>query len=463
MDKEVLIIDDDESITWVVQKALEPIGYKVVSHTKLSSGLKAVKEDSQLILLDLILPDGNGLDGLRDIKSSNPDATVIMITAHGKMESTIEAMKEGAYDYIEKPFDIDELKIVVEKAFKDMSLREELKRLKETTSETEAPQIIGRSEKIMKVFKEIGRVATKDITVLITGESGTGKELVAKAIQYNSKRSSGPFVAINCASIPKDLIEAELFGWEKGAFTGAKEKRIGKIESANGGTLFLDEISELDLNLQAKLLRFLQDREFSPLGSNKVTKADVRIIGATNKNLKEAVAKGSFREDLYYRFNVIQIKLPPLRDRKEDILPLAKHFLKEAQAKFETGQKELSKEAKDFIIKYDWPGNVRELENTIKSACILSDGTAIEKRDLHVEEGNSYSIKEFLEDKLKRYLKDMTKLETGNLHTAVMSEVEKALISIVLKETKGNQLKTARTLGINRNTLRAKIKEYKIK
>jgi len=463
MNKEVLIIDDDESISWVVQKAIEPLGYKVVSHTKLSSGLKAVKDSSQVILLDLVLPDGNGLDGLRDIKSSNPDATVIMITAHGKMESTIEAMKEGAYDYIEKPFDIEELKIVVEKAFKDISLREELRRLKETSVEAEAPQIIGRSEKMLKVFKDIGRVATKDITVLITGESGTGKELIAKTVHYNSRRNSGPFVAINCASIPKDLIEAELFGWEKGAFTGAKEKRIGKIESANGGTLFLDEIFELDLNLQAKLLRFLQDNEFSPLGSNKVTKADVRIIGATNKNLKEAASKGTFREDLYYRFNVVQIKLSPLRDRREDILPLAKHFLKEAQARFQTGQKELSKEAKDFITKYDWPGNVRELENTIKSACILSDGTTIEKRDLHVEEGNSYSIKEFLEDKLKRYLRDMTKLETGNLYTAVMSEVEKALISIVLKETKGNQLKTAKTLGINRNTLRAKIKEYKIK
>ncbi|MEK7741371.1 MAG: sigma-54 dependent transcriptional regulator, partial [Nitrospirota bacterium] len=385
MNKEVLIIDDDESIAWVIEKALEPQGYKIVSHTKLSSGMKAVKDGPQVVLLDLILPDGNGLDGLREIKSSNPEATVIMITAHGKMESTIDAMKEGAYDYIEKPFDIEELKIVVEKAFKDMALREELKKFKET--EAEAPEIVGRSEKILKVFKEIGRVAAKDITVLVTGESGTGKELVAKAIHHNSKRSSGPFIAINCASMPKDLIEAELFGWEKGAFTGAKDKRIGKIESASGGTLFLDEISELDMNLQAKLLRFLQDNEFSPLGSNKVTKADARIIGATNKNLKDAVSKGLFREDLYYRFNVVQIKLPSLRDRREDILMLAKHFLKEAQRKFNTGQKELSKEAKDFITKYDWPGNVRELENTIKSACILSNGTTIEKRDLHVEEG----------------------------------------------------------------------------
>jgi two-component system nitrogen regulation response regulator GlnG len=462
MEKEVLIIDDDESIAWVVEKALEPMGYKVTSHTKLYSGLKAVKDESQVILLDLILPDGNGLDGLRDIRSSNPDAMVIMITAHGKMESTIEAMKNGAYDYLEKPFDIEELKIVVEKAFGDMSLREELKKLKETDTEEDVPRIIGRSEKMLRVFKEIGRVASKDVTVLITGESGTGKELVAKAIHYNSKRNSGPFVAINCASIPKDLIEAELFGWEKGAFTGAKEKHIGKVESANNGTLFLDEISELEQNLQAKFLRFLQEKEFSLLGSNMIRKADVRIIGATNKNLKDAITKGTFREDLYYRFNVVQIKLPPLRERKEDILPLAKHFLKESEKKFETGRKELSKEAKDFVTRYDWPGNVRELENAIKSACILSGGATIEKKDLHVEEG-AYSIKEFLEDKLKKYLGGMTRLETGDLYATVMSEVEKALISIVLKETKGNQLKTARTLGINRNTLRTKIKEYKIK
>lgn len=463
MKKEVLIIDDDESISWVIVKALEPLGYKITSYTRLNPGLKAVKDDHQVVLLDLMLPDGNGLDGLRQIKATRPDTTVIMITAHGKMESTIDAMKEGAYDYIEKPFDIEELKIVVDRAFKDISLREELKELKETATESDPLNIIGSSEKMLKVFKEIGRVATKDITVLITGESGTGKELVAKAIHHNSPRNKGPFIAINSASMPKDLMEAELFGWEKGAFTGAKDRHTGKIEAADKGTLFLDEISELDINLQAKLLRFLQDQEFSPLGSNKVTKAYVRIIGATNKNLKDEVSKGLFRHDLYYRFNVIQIKLPPLRERKGDIPLLAKHFLKEAQEKYNTGPKELSKDAKDFISKYDWPGNVRELENTLKRASILSDGAAIERRHLHAEEGNSYSIKDFLEDKLKKYLTDMSKLESCDLYSTVMSEVEKALINIVLKETKGNQLKTAKLLGINRNTLRTKIKEYKIK
>jgi two-component system nitrogen regulation response regulator GlnG len=463
MENEVLIIDDDESITWVVKKALEPLSYKVTSRPKLSSGLKAVKGGFQLVLLDIMLPDGNGLEGLKEIRSSYPDAVVIMVTAHGRMESTVEAMKEGAYDYLEKPFDIEELKIIVEKAFRDMAVREELNNLRSATAEAEEPQIVGRSPKMLKVFKDIGRVASKDITVLVTGESGTGKELVAKAIHYNSKRRSGPFAAINSASIPRDLMEAELFGWEKGAFTGARDKHTGKIESANGGTLFLDEISELDTNLQAKLLRFMQDKKFSPLGSNRIVEADVRVIGATNKDLKDAVNKGVFREDLYYRFNVVQIKLPPLREKREDISLLAKHFLKDAEKRFETGKKELSKDAKELLLKYGWPGNVRELENAIRRACVLSNGAVIEKRDLLLDEASSFTIKEFLEDKLKRYLKEMTKLENCNLYDTVISEVEKALINIVLTETGGNQLKAAKTLGINRNTLRTKIKEYKIK
>lgn len=462
-DKKILLIDDDESIIWVIKKALEPSGYSITSRTRLSSGLRAAQDNYPVILLDLVLPDGDGLEGLREIRSLNPDATVIMITAHAKMQSTITAMKEGAYDYLEKPFDIEELKIIVEKAFRDLSLREELKGLKKAAFEAEHPLMIGKSPLMLKVFKDIGRVASKDITVLITGESGTGKELVAKAVHYNSRRSINPFMAINVSSIPKELLESELFGYKKGAFTGAAKDKIGKIASANGGTLFLDEISEMGTELQAKLLRFLQENEFSPLGSNETVKADVRIIGATNKNLSDAISKGLFREDLYFRFNVVQIKMPPLRDRKEDIPLLAKHFLREAIDKLETGEKEISKDAVAALLKYDWPGNVRELENIIKRACVLSAGTVIEKKDFPIEENNSYSVKDFLEEKLKRYLKDMSKITNCNLYDTVLSEVEKALISIVLRETNKNQLKTSKILGINRNTLRAKIKEYKIK
>jgi nitrogen regulation protein NR(I) len=463
LDKKILVIDDDESIIWVIKKALEPLGYKMTARSKLSSGLRAVQEKPQVILLDLILPDGDGLEGLREIHSFNPEAAVIMITAHAKMQSAITAMQEGAYDYIEKPFDIEELKIIVEKAFKDLSLRAELKTLKKVALETDFPHIIGKSPKILKVFKAIGKVASKDVTVLITGESGTGKELVAKAIHFNSNRSVGPFIAINSASIPKDLLESELFGYKKGAFTGATKNRIGKIQAANGGTLFLDEIADMDTGLQAKLLRFLQDKELTPLGSNESLRADVRIIGATNRNLKEAVSAKTFREDLYYRFNVVQIKVPPLRDRKEDISLLTKYFLREACDKLETGRKELSKDVKALLSKYDWPGNVRELDNVIKRACILSSGTVIDRKDLIIDEDNAYSIKDFLEEKLKRYLKDMTKVSHFKLYETVLSEVEKALITIVLKETNGNQLKTAKALGINRNTLRTKIRQYRIK
>ncbi len=463
MDKKILVIDDDESIVWVVKKALEPLGYSVVSRTRLSSGLRAAQEKPAVILLDLVLPDGDGLEGLREIRSMNRGAIVIMITAHAKMQSTITAMKEGAYDYLEKPFDMDELKIIIGKAFEDISLREELRELKKAAFETEYPQMIGKSPGMLKVFKDIGKVAPKDITVLVTGESGTGKELVARAIHYNSARSHGPFLAINAASIPKDLLESELFGYRKGAFTGATGEKLGKIESANGGTLFLDEISEMEPGLQAKLLRFLQEKEFSPLGSTETMKADVRIIGATNKNLADEVSRGHFREDLFYRFNVVQIKLPPLRDRKEDIPLLVKNFLRDAAEKLETGPKELSKDARATITKYGWPGNVRELENVIKRACVLSRGATIEKKDLLIDEDTSYSVKDFLEEKLRRYLKDMTTVTNFNLYDAVLSEVEKALISIVLRETNGNQMKTAKVLGINRNTLRTKIKEYKIK
>lgn len=461
MNKKILVIDDDESVIWVIRKALEPAGYEIEERRTIKSGIKAI-DNFKLILLDLMLPDGNGIEALKEIRVFNPDAMVIIVTAHGKMESAIDAMKEGAYDYLEKPFDIEELKIIVEKAFKDIALREELIELRQGREESVPFRIIGKSRSILKLFKEIGRVAPKDVTVLISGESGTGKELVARAIHNNSKRKFGPFIAINSASIPGELLEAELFGWEKGAFTGAVEKTGGKIQAAHGGTLFLDEISELDIDLQAKLLRFMQEQEYSPLGSSKVIKGDVRIIGATNKDLRECVKNAHFREDLYYRFNVIELKLPTLRDRKEDIIPLAKHFLQESVHAFDLPPKDFSKDAEKALLKHEWPGNVRELENSIKRSSILSKGSLIEKRDLFVNDYTSYSIKEFLENKLNGFVERMIKLENSNLYETVVSEVEKALISIVLKEAGGNQVRTAKVLGINRNTLSKKVKEYKL-
>ncbi len=461
MNKKILIIDDDDGVIWVVKKALEPLGYDIEAKTNIKSGIKAV-DKVKLILLDLMLPDGSGLDALKEIRVFNPDALVVMVTAHGRMESAIDAMKEGAYDYLEKPFDIEELKITVERAFRDIAMREELLKLRQGKEESMPFRIIGKSKGMIKVFKNIGRVAPKDVTVLVSGESGTGKELVARAIHNNSRRKFGQFIAINAASIPKELLEADLFGWEKGAFTGAVEKTAGKIQAADGGTLFLDEISELGIDLQAKLLRFLQEREYSPLGSSKIIKADVRIIGATNRDLRACVKDGLFREDLYYRFNVIDIKLPPLRERKEDIIPLSRYFLKESIRAFELPQKDFSKDAERAMTAYDWPGNVRELENTIKRASILSKGSLIERRDLFANDYDSCSIKEFLESKLNGFLGKMTKIENSNLYETVISEAEKALFNIVLKETNGNQVKAAKILGINRNTLCKKIKGYKI-
>jgi len=458
MNRRILVIDDDESVLWVIRKALEPSGYDIEAKTTLKAGMKAI-DGFRLVLLDMMLPDGSGLDALKEIRVFNPDALVIMVTAHGRMESAVEAMREGAYDYLEKPFDIEELRIVVGKAFRDIALRDELTSLRQHKAEQKTSLMIGKSKGMLRVFKEIGKVAPKDVTVLVSGESGTGKELVAKSIHNNSARKFGPFVALNAAAIPKDLLEAELFGWEKGAFTGAHEKNPGKIHSSDGGTLLLDEISELDINLQAKLLRFLQEHEYSPIGSTKTIRADVRILGATNRDLKECVRKGQFREDLYYRFNVIEIALPPLREREEDIVPLAVHFLNETSRLLDLAPKELSKDAQKALREHEWPGNVRELENTIKKAALLSQGNLIERKDLFGETHNA-SIRDFLEGKLNGFLKQMKKLESSNLYDTVTMEVEKALFAIVLKETEGNQVKAARILGINRNTLAKKLRLY---
>src|SRR5208337_613648 len=465
MSKRLLVIDDDESVIRVVRKALGPLGYEIETRSNIRAGIK-IADKYKLMLLDLMLPGSNGIDALKELKVFNPDTLVIVVTARGRRESAIDAMKEGAYDYLEEPLDSEELKIAADKAFRDIAIREELLKLRQSKEESmpfhNGGQMIGKSRGILKVFKEIGSVAPKDVTVLISGESGTGKELVARAIHNNSRRKIGPFIAINSASIPRELLEAELFGWSKGAFTGADEKTAGKIQAADGGTLFLDEIAELDIDLQAKLLRFLQEHEYSPLGSNKIVKADVRIIGATNKDLKICVKNGQFRADLYYRFNVIEIKIPPLRERKEDIILLAHHFLKESIRKFELPPKDFSKDAEKSLIQNDWRGNVRELENAIKRASILSKGSLLERKDLFASDYHSYSIKEFLEGKLNGFLNEMTKIENSDLYETVLSEVEKALFSIVLKETQGNQVKASRILGINRNTLCKKIKEYKL-
>lgn len=320
---------------------------------------------------------------------------------------------------------------------------------------------MGKSKKIIKLFSDIKKIASKDWPVFLIGERGTYKELVARIIHQGSSRTNGPFVALNLSSIPREILELELFGFRHG---GEKEPKKGKIIEANGGTLFLDEITEIDIKLQEKIYFFICEKKFEQLDSTNTINSNVRLICSTSKDTKDLINnKGQFYEELYKILKDTRIRIPPLRERKEDILPIANYLLKEIAQKYSICEKELSKEAKDFLLKYDWPGNIRELENTIKKAVILSNDEVITKKDLLIDDISSYSIMDFLEEKLKRYLKEMTKLQKCNLYNTVISEVEKSLITIILKETGFNQLKAARTLGINRNTLRSKIKEYKIR
>lgn len=459
----ILLIDDDEGIAWVVRKTLEP-DFAVTHAATGAAGLSNLEDSHSLVLLDLRLPDADGLDLLKRITTTKPELPVIMITAHGGMESAVEAMKLGAYDYLEKPFNVDELRIVARKALEDASLREELKKLRSEVG-VKPPLLVGSSPQMMDVYKAIGRVAPRNVTVLISGESGTGKDVVAQAIHHNSPRSSGPFIAINSATLPKDILEAELFGSAKGAFTGADRERAGKIEAAHGGTLFLDEIGEMTPEIQAKLLRVIEENTVTPLGSNRPVPVDVRIIAATNRDLEEAVRGGGFREDLYYRLNVFRIRLPSLRERREDIPLLAEHFLKKAETQLGVGPKTFSTGAMDFLRGQNWPGNVRELENAIKRAALLSSGPLVDISDIKPDSApcREITLDVFFEQKLNHLLQRMSKTESYDIYETVILEVDRALLTMVLKHTNGNQLAAARILGLNRNTLRKKINSLKIK
>ncbi|MEW6570712.1 MAG: sigma 54-interacting transcriptional regulator [Nitrospirota bacterium] len=323
--------------------------------------------------------------------------------------------------------------------------------------------IMGKSPRMLRVYREIKKIAKKDFPVFIRGEKGTHKEIIARAVHHNSPRLNGPFVTLTLSSLAGGILEAELFGRDTAAETDNIKEDIGKLARADGGTIFLNELAEMTMDLQEILFRYLITRKTDETGSDRASGVDVRVIGASSRNLKEVVSEGLFREDLYEIFASRQIRIPPLRERKDDILPMADYFLKEAAERFETGTKELSKDAKEFLISYNWPGNIRELEDILRKAVILSNGSIISKKNLIMDDIGSYSIRDFLEGKLKRYLKEMTRLGRCNLHNTVLSEVEKSLIALVLRETGNNQLKTARILGINRNTLRSKIKDYELR
>lgn len=451
----VLIVDDDPVILEVIGDILKKNGYEVVAAPNGAAGIRELERKYfDLVLTDLVMPDVDGMEVLNHVVSTSPKAICIILTGHGTIKSSVEAIKKGAFDYITKPITADELLVVIEKALKFRNLEEENIRLKKELQQTYGyDNLVGTSNAIKNIYDLIEKVADTDGTVLISGASGTGKELIARAIHYNSSRCDRPLVVINCGAIPEELLESELFGHEKGAFTGAYKSRIGRFEMANGGTIFLDEIGEMSPSLQVKLLRVLQEKKFERVGGTKTIHVDVRIIAATNKNLTTAINKGKFREDLYYRLNVIPMKVPPLKQRKSDIPLLIDHFLKKFQKGAEKKITGFSPEAMDAMLKYDWPGNVREVENVIKRLTILCDDEVVTVDDLpeHIpHKGRAVRVVE--EDFLEKGV---------TLHDAV-EDYEKRLILGALERSDWVKTKAAKLLNINRTTLVEKIKKQNL-
>ncbi len=453
----ILVIDDEESIRELLKDFLESEGMDVVSASNGESGLNLLKEEKfDLFLLDLMMPVMSGLDVLREAASEGINVPSIVITAHATVQTAVEAMKLGAFDYITKPFNLEEFYISVKRALDVSRLQEENIRLKkELRRKFGYSKIIGNSVHIQNVIKFIEKIADTDSTVLVTGESGTGKELVAKTIHFNSTRYKKPFVPLNCAAIPKDILESELFGHEKGAFTGALNTRIGRFELADHGTLFLDEIGELAPALQVKLLRVLQEKEFERVGGIKTIKVDVRIIAATNKDLEKAVKEGSFREDLFYRLNVIPLHLPPLRKMKEDIQLLAEYFNKEISRRKKKEPSRISAETMNCMINYRWPGNVRELENLIERLIILKEGDIVTPDDLPERLLDKHYVK-------KAPVKDHELSGEGIDLNLMLDEIENNMIVQALEISKGVKSKAASLLGLNRTTLIEKMKKKSI-
>ena len=474
----ILIAEDDVSIRTVLSTELEnKYDLKLTDNCAqlwdwVSDGL------GDLIILDVVMPDENGLDLVPKIKEIRPDVKIIIISAQNTILTAMRAVEKGAYEYLAKPFDLTELNKVIDTAFSDNNKSLDTYKKEEIKSENNDIPIIGSSPLMQKVFKSVAKLVNTDLTVMIFGESGTGKELVAKILHEYGKRKNGPFVAINMAAIPKELIESELFGHEKGSFTGAFSKKSGKFEEADGGTLFLDEIGDMPYEAQTRLLRVIQEGEFNRVGGNEKIKTNLRIITATHRNLDELVQNGGFREDLFYRLNVFPINLPPLRLILSDLNKLVHYFLNKSY-KEGLSKKNISEEAINELKKYKWPGNIRELENFIRRLVVLTTSNKITHSDIiknlsktntMITESNSnnglekISLSMSVEQHLKNFFKlHKDKLPSSGLYLRIINEVERPLISICLNATKGNQIKASKLLGLNRNTLRKKIKELKIK
>lgn len=457
----ICVIDDDSSIRWVLDKALGNAGLQVVQFDSAESALRAIsKQEPAVIVTDIRMPGMDGLSLLDHIHSRYPDLPVIIMTAHSDLDSAVAAYKGGAFEYLPKPFDIDEAVALVNRAL-ELRAQQQVETVPQVVED--APEIVGKAPAMQEVFRAIGRLAHSNATVLINGESGTGKELVALALHQHSARAKQPFVALNMAAIPRDLLESELFGHERGAFTGAQNRRAGRFEQANGGTLMLDEIGDMPAELQTRLLRVLADGEFYPVGAHTPKKVDVRIIAATHQNLEQRVRDGQFREDLFHRLNVIRIQIPPLRQRREDIPLLMQHFLQQAAIELEVETKTLSVQAAALLSTLDWPGNVRQLENLCRRLTVMAPGQEIHVEDLPDElstaDASASQTTADWQGLLRQWAQQQLAGGAEQLLDEALPNFERVLIEVALQQTGGRRQDAARLLGWGRNTLTRKLKE----
>jgi two-component system nitrogen regulation response regulator GlnG len=464
----ILVADDDAGIRTVIEQALARAGYRAMATPSADALWQwAADDEGDLVITDIVMPDGDGLDLLDRIKKIRPDLPIIVMSARSTLLTAVRATERGAFEFLPKPFDINDLLKVIKSSFEE---KEKPGAPVRPLGGDEQIPLVGRSPAMQEVYRLLARVVGTDLPVLVTGESGTGKELVARALHDYGKRRGGPFVAINMAAIPRELVESELFGHERGAFTGAAARSIGRFVQANGGTLFLDEIGDMPIDAQTRLLRVLQQSEVSPIGGRKPVRVDVRIISAANRDLRQAVLEGRFREDLFYRLNVVPIRLPALRERKEDIPDLVRHFLSDAVLQGMRG-KAFEPKAVERLKAHDWPGNVRELENLVRRLVAVSAEDVIGEPavtraltdvapDAGVTRGRDESLSETIERHLQRYFSAHgDNLPPSGLYDRLIREVERPLIALSLAATRGNQIKAARLLGLNRNTLRKKIRD----
>lgn len=461
----LLVIDDEKNVCYSLEKALASDELDVICANTATNGIECVRSESpDVVLLDVRLPDFSGLEAYGRIREIDPRLPVIVITAHSTTETAIEAMKMGAYEYLLKPVELRQLREVVAGALNLSRLSRIPAVLDgEERSEPQTDPMIGQSAAMQNVYKAIGRVASQDVTVLIQGESGTGKELVARAIYQHSRRSKAPLLAINCAAIPETLLESELFGHERGSFTGADRRRIGKFEQASGGTLFLDEVGDMSLATQAKLLRLLQEQRFERVGGNETIHTNVRIVAATNQDLANLAAAGRFREDLFYRLNVFVVRVPPLREHMDDLPLLVDHFVERTSRDLGKSVHGVSPETMQMLLRHNWPGNVRELESTLKYAMVHATGNVITPDCLpDVLRMSGTATRTTPQDSVTldvgQYSRRLLAANQSNVYHTVLSAVDRVVLGEVLRHTKGNQVEAARLLGVSRNTLRAKLR-----